>query len=223
MIVGGALLGAAAAGTDIWEKSEAGVLTSTDVLIDVIMVVGSLAAAGATASGSIIASSALKTGGAARFATFLDARVYLPLLGATLVTNTVQFVVMAASALEDYREVMATGDEAARDLAGKRLVAQLLVTGGITLLALKGSIADFRRGRNLYLDVDLGREAIARPLLSEAELNALLKRPGISNPETSSPGCWLARTSTVRWRCASGPISRRPSPAGRSPNRCSGS
>jgi hypothetical protein len=121
------------------------------VLIDVITIIASLAAVGATASGSIIASSALKTGNAARFATLLGARLYLPLVGTNLAADAAQFIVMSASALHDYNEAMATGDEQARDLALERLVAQLLVTGGMTLLAVKGNIADFRRGRNLYL------------------------------------------------------------------------
>jgi hypothetical protein len=73
LLIGSALAGAAAATADIAEKSAAGVITATDVVIDVVSIIGSIAAAGATATGEIIASSAMKTGSAARFATLWTA------------------------------------------------------------------------------------------------------------------------------------------------------
>jgi hypothetical protein len=184
LLVGSALAGAGAAAADITEKSSVGVLTPTDVLIDAITIIGSLAAAGGTAAGRVIVSGAFKTGSAARFATYLDARVYLPLVGVNLVADAANFIVASYAAMREYREVAASGDGQARDLALRRLVMQLLVTGGMTLLAVKGNIADFRRGQNLYLDLDLGSDAIARPLRSEAELTAMLRtRPGVSNSD----------------------------------------
>ena len=184
LFVGSGLVGAAAGVADIVEKSEAGVLTETDVLIDVVSIVGSLASAGAVGSGRVIASSAWRTGSTARFATMLDAKVYLPLVGTSLVADGVTFVVATNEALKEYRRVSENMTGEARDLALRRLAAQLLLSGGMMLMAVKGDIADFRRGRNLYLDVDFGGEQVARPLLAERELlDALRSTPGVANPD----------------------------------------
>ena len=63
-------------------------------------------------------------------------------------------------------------------LAKERLANQLLILGGITLLGVKGDIASFQRGRNLYFDPDFAAEGIARQMLKEQELLSELARLG---------------------------------------------
>jgi hypothetical protein len=104
-----------------------------------------------------------------------------------VIAEGVQFVVMTATGLAQYNEIKASGDEQATDLARRRLLTQLLVTGALTLLAVKGNIADFRKGRSLYLDLDLGADAMARPMMTEADLIALMRKtPGFAMPEELS-------------------------------------
>ena len=183
LIVGGSLAGAAAGVADIVERKEAGVLETRDIVINVVQIIGSLAGAGAAASGRVIASSAFSTASRAKFATALDKYAFRQFVGTSLVSDGITFVLATEEALRQYAEAKAraTSDD---DLTLVRLVAHLIANGTIVMLGARGDMADFRRGRNLYLDVDFGSESIARPLHSERELTAALRgMKGVANPD----------------------------------------
>jgi hypothetical protein len=181
LIVGGSLTSAAAGVADIVEKKQAGVLETRDVVVNVLQVIGSLATAGAAVSGRVIASSAFSTATRARFATGLDKYVYRQLVGTSLLMDGITFVLATDEALRQYTEARARGGD---DLSLVRLAAHMIANGTIVLLGARGDMADIMRGRNLYLDVDFGSQAIARPLQSQRELtNALRGMKGVANPD----------------------------------------
>ncbi|MDX2305509.1 MAG: DUF4157 domain-containing protein, partial [Microscillaceae bacterium] len=168
--VAGGIVGAAGAISDIKEKSDLGVLTAKDVFLDSITIATSLLSAGTAAAGRVIATGVGATGNFAKLAVGLD-KIYKPLTGLTLAADAISLAVFTVDFAHQVNMVIES-NELTRDTkkeAMTRLVFQGLLTGGLSLLAVKGSMADFRKGRSLYLDLSpTGPQA--RLVISDAGL-----------------------------------------------------
>ena len=172
LIIGSALSGAAGTAAEMYEKSEAGVLTDTDVLVGVVDIIAGLATAGAATSGHIIRSAALKTGSAARLATSLDTHVYRQLVGVSLFGQALTFVVTTRQILDEYYKAKAAADAAGSDLALRRLLMHIFMSGGMLLMSAKSDIKDITRGSTLRLGTFEGDD-IAIPIRPRAEMDAI--------------------------------------------------
>ncbi|HEU5108488.1 MAG TPA: hypothetical protein VFT95_08015, partial [Micromonosporaceae bacterium] len=168
MIVGGSALGAVGSGVELHEKSEAGVLTDADIVVGIADIISGLATAGAATSGHIIRSAALTSGSAARLGTTLDAHVYRQLVGVSFAGQAVSFVVTTRQILDEYYKAKAAADQAGSDLALRRLLMHLFLSGGMTLIGAKSDIADMTRGRTLTLGKIDGAD-VALPVRPEAD------------------------------------------------------
>lgn len=181
VLVIGVLAGAGAAAMDWHEKSEAGVLTTKDIVVDTLAIVGNLATLGAAGLGKVVVSGALKTGGYARLAVYAD-QAFLPVTLAAVGSDVASFMILAADARTQLEAIDSMpGSEEDRKLARARLVGQLLLAGTITLMSVKGSLPSLRRGGHLYLDVEPNGTLIARPTMSDAEL--LKAGAGLKSPD----------------------------------------
>jgi hypothetical protein len=165
--------GIAGAGAALWtmlEKSEQGLLTTADVAVGVSSIVAELSSAATAGMGKLVFSSAGKTGTLAKLAVLAD-RFYIPTVKITAAANTVSLIAIGAKELAQLEAIdRGKGSDADKQLAKERVVNQLLLMGGITILAMKGQLADFKGGRNLYFDPSFTEKGIARALLKDEEL-----------------------------------------------------
>ena len=170
MFVAGGLAAAASAGMDIAERSNLGVLTASDVIVNTLTIATSLTGAIASVAGRVIAVGVGATGRFARIATFAD-RIYRPLAGFNLTGSLISLGIFTRDFAAQLDAITSnatlSGDQ--RNTALTRLILQGLLTGGLTLLAVRGDAADFTRGRSLYLESS-PRGVTARLILSDADL-----------------------------------------------------
>lgn len=153
--VGSGIAGAAGAIADIAEKSELGVLTAKDIALNTLTIASSLLSAGTVAAGRVVALGAGSTGRFARLAVGVD-KFYKPLAGLTLGTDLISLAVFTIDFGVQLTTIInsktLTGE--AKKQALQRLVLQGLLMGGLSIMAVNGSMADFRTGRSLYLDLN---------------------------------------------------------------------
>jgi hypothetical protein len=196
LMIGSALAGAAGTAAELYEKADAGVLTQADVFIGVVDIIAGLAQAGSAATGHIIRTSALKTGAAARFATSLDKYVYRQLVGVSLFGQTLSFVVTTQQILDEYYKAKAAADANGSDLALRRLLMHIFMSGGMLLMSGKADLADITRGRTLKLgnllgdDIALSVRPSAKPdAVHEEWVQEMLKleHRAPTGPRTGAP------------------------------------
>jgi hypothetical protein len=187
--VASGIAGAAGAIADMAEKDNVGTLTTRDIVFDVLTIATSLLSAGTAAAGRVVATGVGATGNYARLAVGLD-KIYRPLAGITLAADMISLAVFTVDFASQLNTVIdssqLTGN--AKKEALVRLIFQGLITGGLTLLAVKGSISDFNRGRSLYLDLtptgpkarfvlpDTNLLGSSLTVAKKAELEALFKK-----------------------------------------------
>jgi hypothetical protein len=182
VLIIGAAAGAGAAAADWSEKSEAGVLTDMDILLDTLSIVGNVFALGAAGLGKVVVSGALKTGPYARLAAYADA-AYVPVALTAMGADVASFMILLGDAKERLAAIdEMEGSDEDRRLARARLVGQLLMAGTITLMSVKGSLPGIRRGGHLYLDKEPDGTLIARPTMSDTEL--LQAGQALKSPES---------------------------------------
>jgi hypothetical protein len=183
-VFGATVSGVIAAGADILEKRQQGLLTVTDVIIDVAQIVSEVAGFTAVTTGKILRGTMVAGFGA------LTEKVFVTAVISKIAAQGVALIAMDVTILEEFDAIDHAGGSAEdRKLAKERLAASALTTTAIVILSMQGDIADFR-GKNLYIDEDFAGRALARPLRqdvhlfeqatkkigSSAELEALLAR-----------------------------------------------
>ena len=104
LIVGSGIVGAAAAGADIYERADVGRLTSRSVVINVASIVASLASAGTAGLGRIAVTGALRTGQYARLAVLAD-RYFLPVAATAALGDLVTVAAFAESMIHQYETI----------------------------------------------------------------------------------------------------------------------
>ncbi|WP_221653583.1 eCIS core domain-containing protein [Actinotalea ferrariae] len=197
LIIGSSAAGVGGAVVEMHEKAEAGVLSQADVVVGIIDIITGLAQAGSAASGRIIAHSALKTGAAAQLATRLDAHVFRQLVGVNLFGQAASFVVTTQQLLKEYEAAKADADATGSDLALRRLLMHMIMSGGMLLMGAHGDVVDMTRGRTLRLDTSLGADGIALPVRPRAEVDA-------------AHDAWVAQMLALDPRAVRGPRTGRP-------------
>jgi hypothetical protein len=180
MVIGG-LAGAGAAAADLYEKSEAGVIGTQDVVVDTLSIVGNLATLGAAGLGKVVVAGALRTGPYAKLFLYAD-KAFVPVTLTAVGADVASFMILMGDSQKQLAEVdKLDGSEEDKKLARARIVGQLLLAGTLTMLSVKGSLPSIRRGAHLYLDVEPNGTLIARPHLSDDEL--LKAGAGLKSPE----------------------------------------
>ena len=173
MIIGGvfgagsAALFAGSAVADVVEKSEAGVLTTQDVVVDTLTFASSFAGVGSITLGKVATSTALKASNLPRLAK-LGEQAFV---GVTLGADLGGFAIL----LEDTPEQLAAigrmrGSEQDRNLARARLIGLTLLAGSMVLLSVRGMPRSdpAYSGGTLPLDVGPDGVPIVRPLVPGA-------------------------------------------------------
>ena len=187
-------------GMDLAEKADAGVLTSADVTIGVIDIIAGLAQVGSAVSGHIVATAA-RTGTVSALAQRLDNYVYRQLVGVSLAGQAVSFVVTTKEILDQYDKAKAEADSSGSDLALRRLVTHLLMSGTMLVMSGKSDLATIARGRVLRLG-DFGGAGVRSPdAAGRAELDA-------------SHEAWVSEMQKMGLRGPSGPPAGPPREAG---------
>lgn len=135
------------------ERSEHGMLTSGDVARGTLMIAADIAGSLALGAGTIVKAAAV--GG--RAAT-LAGRVFVPLTRTAVVADLVNLAVMTHDFVGNFQALAGQpglSDEA-RSQGLARLVLTGMLTGGLTMLSVRGGVADLRGARSLRLDIDPG-------------------------------------------------------------------
>ncbi|MGD1842525.1 MAG: DUF4157 domain-containing protein [Thermonemataceae bacterium] len=168
LIIAGATAGVAAAGLDMYERAQRDTLTTKDVVINTVDIVGNLVTLGTASLGRIVLRGVRTaqagrqlTGASARLAALAD-RSFMTLSQVSLGQNLVSLGVFSADFIHQYTSI--EGNSAQAENARRRLIQQALLTGAFTLLAVRGDLSDIRGGRNLYLDFDAFGNPIARAI-----------------------------------------------------------
>lgn len=170
LIISASVAGIGAAAAAMAERSEQGMLTTMDIVVGVSTIASEVFTALTAGMGKLIVSGAGKTGTFAKMAVLAD-RYYIPTTKIMMGTNVVSFITVSVKGAEDLRKIQESGaSQDEQDLAGERLTQQMLLLGGITMLGLKGDIASFKSGRNLYFDPDFAEGGMARAMLKNDEL-----------------------------------------------------
>jgi hypothetical protein len=164
-VAGGAAIGAGVAGAvagagDIYERARHGDLDGTSLVIDVAQIVAGIFTAGAASSRIIVgmARTASQEGQAwtrlaARVALVAD-RAYVPLTLGAAGADVVTVAAMTSQAMDQISQIRQGGGSAAdQERAITLLVANLLATGAITAMSVKGAFHDLRISRpNIVVD-----------------------------------------------------------------------
>lgn len=170
LIIGSGVVGAAAAAADIAERSDIGALTTQSVVVNVLSIITSLGSAGTAGLGRLVVSGAMRTGRFAQLAVLAD-RAYIPVAAITLGTDVLSLVVFADTIVTQYNQISSNTSlsDSERENALMRLVQLGILTGGISILGIRGGIGDIRRGRQLALVPRATGEPTAIPTWSRTE------------------------------------------------------
>jgi hypothetical protein len=163
VLAGSGVISAAAAGGDLYERSSHGALDATTAVIDIAQIVAGLTGALALASGRIVvsASGAAARGSPwagqwARLAVLAD-RVYVPLIGTRAAADVITVATMSIDAARQMDEIeKGPGTPESKARAKALLLSQLALTGGLTVLSIKGDLPALGRGRQLILQAPKG-------------------------------------------------------------------
>ena len=158
VLASSSMVGAAAAGGDLAERSSHGNLDATTAVIDIAQVVAGLAGASAVAFGRIAlgaTSAAAKgspwAGSWARLAVYAD-RVYVPMTGTQAAADAVTVAAMSVEAARQLDEIEnGPGSRADKDRAKALLLSQIAVGGGLVALSIKGTLPALGGNRQLVL------------------------------------------------------------------------
>lgn len=158
--VTGGLLTAGGALADMVEHSEQGMLTTEIILLDTAMIVSSLASAGTASGGRLIvhATAAFDAGmplvgNMAKLAVFAD-RIYKPLAGVSLGANMVALGTFTKVAFDQYQALDQITDPKLRAEMQSRLISNLLLSGGLMVLGIRGDLKQLSGGHRLRLFQD---------------------------------------------------------------------
>jgi hypothetical protein len=162
----------------IHESSELGTLTEQSYTADVLGIASGLFSAAAAGAGHIVkaaqASEAAWTG--FRGISALGAQaMYRPIQLASLGVDFGSLVVFADQAAEQYKAIAAMPEGDAKTMAQRRLVAMSLLTGGMTLISIRGGLHDVTSGRTLYLDrttINGRRTIVAHRIMPDPDILA---------------------------------------------------
>ncbi len=161
---GASVAGAVAAGADIYEKHEQGLLTLTDVIVNVAQIVSEVAGITAGAAGKILrGTTAVELG-------VLADKVFVSAVKVKVAAQGVALIAMDVKVLDEMNEIdKAGGSDEDKKQAKARLASSALSTTAMVILSMAGDIADFR-GRNIYVDKDFSGRVLARPLRQDPHL-----------------------------------------------------
>lgn len=174
----GAGLSAAGAIADVVERSEAGVVTTQDVVVDTLTLAGSVAGIGSMVLGKVVVSDAVRVAGVARLAA-LSQQAFLPVVIGGAVADLASFAIMASGVPERLRAIDdMEGSAQERHLARARLLGLMLATGALTLLSVRGTRPS---GPTLYID-RAPDGWIVRPFLDDPSLARAAT--GLDRPES---------------------------------------
>lgn len=176
--VASGIIGAAGAVQHMRESSELGTLTTQTIVIDSISVAANLLSAGAAGAGHIVkaaqASEAAWTGYRGLSALGAQA-VYRPIQIAALATDFASLAAFTGQTLEQVTQIQKMPEGEQKTLAMRRLVVQALLTGGMTLISIRGGMHDIGAGRTLYLDMTMingVRTPVAHRVMPEGNMLA---------------------------------------------------
>ncbi|WP_433305479.1 DUF4157 domain-containing protein [Actinoplanes sp. CA-030573] len=178
-------------GMELSEKADAGVLTSVDVTVGVLDIITGLAQAGSAVSGHIVATAA-KTGVTSALAQRLDGYVYRQLVGVGLFGQAASFAVTTKDILDQYDKAKAEADSSGSDLALRRLVTHLVMSGTMLVMSGKSDLATIARGRVLRLGDFSGANVAAPDANTKATLDA-------------THDAWVAEMKQAGMRAQAGP------------------
>jgi hypothetical protein len=148
---------------DIKEKSDQGILEQKDIALNVVNIVGSIAAGGAIAAGRLTATGAFRAGTAGRLAVFAD-RAFIPLTATAATADAISLLTFSADAYDQFQQLNKLPDSADKQAAMIRLLSLTMITGSIALLGLKGDIKEIGGNRSLVLDFDpISKRVFAKP------------------------------------------------------------
>lgn len=155
IFVASGLAGAAAAAAHIKESEELGTLTQQSLTADVFGIATGLLGAATAGLGHVVkaaqASEAAWT--AWRGLAALGAQaVYRPIQVAQMAADFGSLVAFSSQAAEQYNAIAAMPEGEAKTTAMRRLVGMSLLTGGMTLISIRGGMHEIGSGKTLYLD-----------------------------------------------------------------------
>lgn len=177
-LAGSGLAGATSASIDLAKRADHGTLDATTFALDIAQIVAGLSGAGSLIGGRIVAMAATAPAGGrlvagsmlGRLALLAD-QVYVPLLGVNIAADAVSIAAMTAQAAEQLKAIdEGTGTPDQKAHARRLLVAQLLLTGGLTVLAIRGSIKAFPRGIRLVVHPDYNGNPVISASLGKGSL-----------------------------------------------------
>jgi hypothetical protein len=175
--VGAAVLSGGAALADIAERSQAGVLTTQDVVVDTLALAGAFAGVGSMALGKVAASNAVKTAAGLTRVQALAEQAFVPVVLAGVGTDLASFAVLLGDAPAQLAAIDKITNDRDRNLARARLIGLMLLSGAMLLLSTRGVPRDAPR---LFVDLGPDGSPVVRPFLADPELAtaaAGLQRP----------------------------------------------
>ena len=192
----GGALSAGAAGADIAAKSQAGVLTTEDVVVDTVALAGALAGVGSAKLGQIAASNAVKTAAGLSRLEALAGQAFLPVTVAGAVAGGTSFAILLGDTPERLAAIDGLpGSDRDRTLARARLVGVLLLSGAMVLLSVRGIPRDTP---TLQLDVAPDGTPVVRLPAVDPELAMTeATTPPLETTDPTSAGPPEPRTSVV--------------------------
>nr|WP_236669098.1 DUF4157 domain-containing protein [Aquimarina mytili] len=156
IFVASGLAQAASSAAHIHESSELGTLTPQSLAVDAFGIAAGLFGAAAAGTGHIVkaaqASEAAWTGFRGLSALGAQA-IYRPVQIAGIAADFGSLIAFSAQAADQYDAIAAMPEGEAKTLAQRRLVAMSLLTGGMTIISIRGGMHDIGAGRTLYLDL----------------------------------------------------------------------
>jgi hypothetical protein len=178
-VVAAGATGAIAAGLDIHEKREQGILDATTVAVDVVQIIANVAGgAGAVAREVKLARDAVVAaqlaGGAAELSPAslwlakwgTVARLYKPIQIAGAAADAVNLIAYTEQAAQELEAIVTgPGTDADRLRASALLLGRFAATGALTILSLRGTVREVQQ----HSTVELGFGRDGRPILRVAE------------------------------------------------------
>jgi hypothetical protein len=158
VLAASAIAGAVAAGGELADAAEHGWLDGMTVLVNLLQIAGGVASAGSIVAGNLVRGAraaaaaveagkegaSLWTGRLAKLAAMAD-KAYVPFTATALGSDIATVVVMSVDIKNKLAEIDASGlpEDQARD-AKVKLLAMFALTGGLTVLSIKGDLPDIR-------------------------------------------------------------------------------
>jgi hypothetical protein len=176
--VGAAVLSAGAAVADVAERSQAGVLTTKDVVVDTLALAGAFAGVGSMALGKVAVSDAVKTAAGLTRLQAVAEQAFVPVVLAGVGTDLASFAVLLGDAPAQLAAIDKMTNDRDRNLARARLVGLMLLSGAMLLLAAGGVPRDAPR---LYVDLAPDGTQVVRPFLTDPDLATAAA--GLQRPE----------------------------------------